>query len=405
MSSQKPEARNYVIYAMLGIIFGISPNYSLEASCLWYIPSFYYYQCEPNCPTKYPDSDTALNVIMQDQWQYHSTNDACAVNGVYRRATSYEVGQIQCEYHSSNGQPIRCYRGAAFYADGAFCVGTTQLTAVWGCAQDQERYTIKLEPSTGAPESAEILTSIEPDKITNDLVAKVYGQNGQLVSNASVRLELNVQANSGGHHHDVDRPKGVLSNGTLSGDTITGNTSSNGLVFAFTAPKVAGDHKITASCADGKNCQPEGPDTVWVGVKDLVSLPGLDVYVLLPNVNDPMHPDNHYMTYTAMLRVTTLAVLYHGEFPNDPLLHLNDASLERGGLFDYKAKDGTPWQPPHKTHRKGIDVDIRANPDINPDTAIPDKNFKKFEETAKKVGGFADLHYRGKPTQHYHVSF
>ncbi len=390
MSSQKPEARNYVIYVMLGIIFGISPNYSLEASCLWYIPSFYYYQCEPNCPTKYPDSDTALNVIMQDQWQYHSTHDGtCALhNGVYGKAASYEVSQKQCEYHS-NGQPIRCDRVAVFYyADGAFCDSTTQSTVVWGCTPDQQQYTIKLEPSTGSPESAEILTSIEPDKITNGLVAKVYDQNGQLVPNASVRLELSVQANSGGHHHDVDRPKGILSNGTVSGDKITGNTSSNGLVFAFTAPKVAGNHKIKASCTDGKNCKPEGADTVWVGHKGLQLLGDNAVYQLIPNATkDPGHPDNHYLTLTAASRLAVFATLYHAKYPDLAVLHLNDASLERGGIFDLNHN----WRSPHWEHCRGAVIDIRANgaEGALEITNPTDPMIKKFKALAIVVGADA----------------
>ncbi len=266
-------------------------------------------------------------------------------------------------------------------------------------------YTIKLSTADGQQESALVLTSVEPGRSAN-LIARVYDQNNQLVPNVGVQLMLEAKQNSGGHHHGDDTV--AARTGTIAGQQVrTGNTGPGGQGFFFThnAPGVSGDIDILATCTGGKNCTPQGPKQVWVGIKGLAPLASSEIYVLLPNVNDPKHPDNHYMTYTAMLQVTVLAVLYHGQFPDGPLLHLNDASLERGGLLDYKAKDGAAWKPPHETHREGIHIDIRANPDINPDTAIPIKNFKDFVEIAKKTGGIARLHNVGTSTQHYHVRF
>lgn len=340
---------------------------------------------------------------------------ACNAPSVFN--ASGECHPAYCGAYAIVAWAPYCPTGYSLYR---FDVGINWYICLRPGPHEELRYQVRLSPLVGVAESATTLVSVEPGKTTESLVAKVYDNNGQLVPNAKVKLVVDVQPYSGGHQHDEGRHSNSVnenrvgklapvspSTGTVTenGKILSGTTGSNGLRFTFKAPASAGDHKITASCTDGKNCTPEGSDTVWVGVKDLIELPGLDVYVLIPNMNDPKHPDNHYMTYTAMLRVMVLAALYHGQFPDDPLLHLNDASLERGGLFDYKAKDGAAWKPPHETHREGIHIDIRANPNINPDTAIPLKNFNDFVEISKKAGGIARLHNVGTSTQHYHVRF
>lgn len=302
---------------------------------------------------------------------------------------------------------------AGFNQSGDYCSVYVELEILDGTylgrPQCRQNYTVKLSPLSGAAESGTILTSVEPSNTTGSLVAKVYDNNGQMVPNVKVKLDLSVDADSGGHHqHGSERPKGSLRSGIITSETISGSTGTNGFVFTFKAPAPAGDHKIKASCTDGKNCKPEGPDTVWVGIKDLIDLPSLDVYALLPNDNDPKHPDNHYMTYTAMLRVTALAALYHGQFPDDPLLHLNDASLERGGIFDFKYEGRSIWwTPPHFEHCRGTEIDIRANLS---DGAIPESNFSEFDRIAKRVGADPVRECKADEnkqcivsTRHYHV--
>jgi len=261
---------------------------------------------------------------------------------------------------------------------------------------------VKLSPLNGLPESSTTLNSIEPGKDTS-LVAQVYDQNNQLVPNVGVQIEADVVMKSGGHeHHDSQRPKGKL-NGQ-DPPIITGNTGASGFSFTFNAPAPAGDHTLTATCTGGKNCTQQGPDRVWVGVKDLVPLYGATLYALVGS--DAYHPDNHYLTSSAQSQVMWLVQLYRQRYPNDPVLHLNDASLERGGLFDiqYPGRGTTWWTPPHKTHRFGVEIDIRAN---SLSGAIPATNFKVFEGFVKRVGAStcpsAGPGYINTSNQHYHV--
>lgn len=199
-----------------------------------------------------------------------------------------------------------------------------------------------------------------------------------------------------------------------NGKVLTGNTGSAGLAFTFTAPEPAGDHKIIASCTDGKNCKQEGPDIVWVGVKDgnkdLTPLPASSLWV--PVGDKPAHPDNHYLTAKALNALTRLAQLYHDTFSNNPALRLNDASLKRGGVFDiyydYVDQFGTRherdqegwWKQPHKEHRRGVVIDIRAN---TAEGAIPPDNRPGFEDllTRRRMSYLHES--QGTDNEHYHV--
>lgn len=264
-----------------------------------------------------------------------------------------------------------------------------------------KQYTVRLSgggtTAATASASSATLTSIEPEKSTA-LIARVYDQNNQPVPNISVRIEANAVENSGGHkHHDAQRPKGKL-NGQ-NPPIITGTTDAGGgFSFSFTAPDVAGDYKLTASCS---NCTQQGPDQVWVGIKDLAPLYGTNLYALIGS--DAVHPGRYYLTNPALGQIVWLAQLYHEALPSDPVLHLNDASLERGGLFDVTANWSS--QPRgHKTHRFGAEIDIRAN---SAPGAIPTANFKGFERLVKQVEATTcpsdSPGYFNTSNQHYHV--
>ena len=127
---------------------------------------------------------------------------------------------------------------------------------------------------------------------------------------------------------------------------------------------------------------------VWVGHKGLQPLGNNAVYQLIPNAaKDPGHPDNHYLTLTAASRLSVFATLYHAEYPDLSVLQLNDASLERGGIFDI----GHNWKAPHHEHCRGTAIDIRANGgngalDI---TSKNDPMIASFKRIATEVGADA----------------
>lgn len=233
-------------------------------------------------------------------------------------------------------------------------------------------YTIKLEnPAT--PVTTGTLAEVEPGKSVA-LVAQVYDENNVRVPGISVTLQSKVAAYSGGHQHD-DTIRHTQHAGAVPA------TVASGTSFTFTAPAPAGDHTITAKCVDG-SC---GEDTgkVWVGHKGLQSLTTFSVYRLIGDTST--HPDNHYLTLTAASRVAVLAAFYQAKYPTQAVLHLNDASLERGGIFDLYPESSPNWKGPHFQHCRGTVIDIRAN-GAGGALDITSKNDPMIKEI-KKLGG------------------
>ncbi len=264
---------------------------------------------------------------------------------------------------------------------------------------EKKNYKIKFFDQTGATESASVITSIEPNK-TKGLIAKVFDSSGAVKSGIGIQIKVKVKEKSGGHeHHDRDRPNGNLTGPEGSGEKISGTTNTDGLQFSFTSPAISGDYLLEATCTTGTTCTTQGPKTLWAGIKDLDSLFSQSSdYVLIGSTS--IHPDNHYMTLDARKKVMLLAQMYRNEFPGDPVLRLNDASLERGGLFDIKADQDAPWVPPHNEHRRGTVIDVRANK--APGT-IPGKNKKRFKELVRFLGVKFRHESRGTTNEHFHI--
>ena len=253
--------------------------------------------------------------------------------------------------------------------------------AVWWVPHSQS-CTVAL---SGPESTGTRIGEIEPGKVLTGLRAQVEC-NGIPVA-ASVAITPEPAPLSGGHaHHGAQRPAGAILPAVVNSDDP----------FTFNAPEAAGDHRLKARCID-RECTQTGPDTVWVGVKGLIELP--DVISLAPWVKVGQrveHPNNHYLKAEAIIKLIQLARYYSETFPNDPPLHLNDASLERGGVFDIHFN----WMRPHGEHRRGVVIDVRAN---GTPTAIPKKNFKKFEALMSDLEIEWLREHVNQSNGHYHV--
>jgi len=250
------------------------------------------------------------------------------------------------------------------------------------------------------------LANVEPGSPVTTLRANVTCAAGQPASGKQIALAVDVITHSGGHQHDQGRRP--QHSGTVSFNGSDTTDANGDVSFTFTAPAPAGDHTITAQCSDG-SC---GTDTgsVWVGVQGLVSLYETHLYRLVGSVG--VHPSNHYLTMAGTGAVVQLAELYRAEFPSDPVLRLNDASLERGGLFDiyydYVDSNGVRhernadgwWTSPHSEHRRGTVIDVRANGTV---TAIPQRNFAEFQDLLLSLGMAWIPEHLNQSGGHYHV--
>ena len=135
-------------------------------------------------------------------------------------------------------------------------------------------------------------------------------------------------------------------------------------------------------------------------------------YELIGGEKGKAHTDNHWLTLQAKVNLQKIVNKYNATYPKGPLLRLNDASLIWGGKFDIHGKWGKDSD--HTGHRRGVEIDIRANQDAS---AIPETRFKDFQRFANQSGGaFASLHCNppysltcpgcildNRPNRHFHV--
>ena len=259
-----------------------------------------------------------------------------------------------------SGSPCVCNAGFVPNPNGA------------GCVQEQYTLSVLQDPQP----------DVEPGS-TRDVVVKVENAKSEPKSGARVSLKVDVDESSGGHAHGgADRDKGSLSGATCDPPEkycATATTDANGYAsFTFKAPAVSGEHTVTAACVNPA-CTNTDTGKINVKVAGLIQIPSEpSIYALIGGEADKKHHDNHYLTDNALSQLVVVAINYHFLYPNEPVLHLNDASLVWGGLFD---KDGD-WDTPHAGHRRGTVIDIRAN------TApgnIPESRFTDFKDLVAKV--------------------
>lgn len=91
------------------------------------------------------------------------------------------------------------------------------------------------------------------------------------------------------------------------------------------------------------------------------------------------HPENYYLSDSAARNLEMLAEDYHFEYPDEPFVWLNDASLPWGGKFDLA---GT-WSGSHSEHGCGISVDVRGNGSVS-EGNIPAARRARFLEAARR---------------------
>jgi hypothetical protein len=297
----------------------------------------------------------------------------------------------------------------------------------YGVGCDVERYRLS------EPQDQTQLPDVEPGSFSAITARVVSVQTGLPKQGAVVRIHLDVDITSGGHDHGEApwlRSRGSISSNDCvtetvgagaAPDTYDCTTGADGYTgFNFDAPDVSGTHTITATCISA-SCSGSKTSTINVKVDGLVPIPDYQFYTLTEKDGKVIgstnaHINNHYLTPEAATVLQRMAASYHIEdkfwqfqrarkgkrgqytYTPAPLLHLNDASLIWGGVFDLD----TDWDEPHAEHARGTVIDIRAN---SADGAIPPQNFKNFRTLAAFYGADAGKwpHSAGLPNQHFHL--
>lgn len=244
--------------------------------------------------------------------------------------------------------------------------------------------------SSGAPfnQSLEVLPANlkTPVKQRTSAVGKFYSMTAVACFSIydggflDCRVEMNILGlkeaaqdveNNGGHNHNFDtHPLGKLKWDSQTGKSITGQTGGKWMYITHYLPEVSGVIKTqldmypppgwycVAGCLDNTRSGWRWITSLNIGVPELNQLPASDAYVKARG-NDTVHRNDDAFAGTAgaIEGLTKIAAKY--KKLNGSNLSINDMSLPKGGLFDWKAKIGSNiWQSPHSYHRTGDSADI-----------------------------------------------
>ena len=157
----------------------------------------------------------------------------------------------------------------------------------------------------------------------------------------TVNLSIEPVANSGGHSHDGNRPKGSITPAVIPlTNTKTSDTAT------YTSNVVSGEERIIATVTGGDESQAK----IKVRVRTLGEMGESSAWKLTGQTT--IHPVNHYGTYTVVGIIGNMAADYYEE--TGIAIGINDMSLPWGGLFDINNN----WSTPHSLHRVGKSVDV-----------------------------------------------
>lgn len=190
------------------------------------------------------------------------------------------------------------------------------------------------------------------------LTITIRNQFGVPQPGCPLQLTLLSVVNSYGHQHSGGRPVGSLTPSTC-------NTGANGLGCntIWGSPEVSGQIVLRLSAnPPGATCSNGFPINttdfaMCVQIDGLVDLGTGTGHSLTGQT--ATHPVNHYATPEMKSALQALAMKFSAE--TGLTLGINDISLIKGGIFDYKPSTN-PWMPPHASHRLGVDADIDLMP-------------------------------------------
>ncbi|MEX2963983.1 hypothetical protein [Microbulbifer sp. TYP-18] len=212
-------------------------------------------------------------------------------------------------------------------------------------------------------------------------------QTGEVVPDCDVTLANGVYFVQNQHNHNSPAPP------VSSVIPLSGNTGCCGLPVAIRTTKV-GQVEWLAVCADYCSVT-----DIYVGYPDLVELTSGSNWVLIGQTSS--HPINHFGTPPTVNGIKAVASQYRSEYPQYPVIAINDIALPLAGIFDLNRN----WQGPHFSHRQGKAVDIRGNGGPNSVPKIPSVQ-ARFREICLEKGATRALHESiGTTNEHFHCQW
>lgn len=252
---------------------------------------------------------------------------------------------------------------------------------------------VEVEPSVSGS-----ITSLYVQTNTVDIEAGGCGwlfYSPQLPDHCHITYELlpddkHTQGDGGHNHPSTDRPLGSIAiNGVETDEYEYFDYGNAGHKLTYTAPPFSGDIILRSThCTNAGGGHPCFQEDRLIHVKypGLAKLPVSLDYEL--NGSTGSHPDNHYGNSAMIGLIKAISKEWVETFPDQPVLKINDISLQYGGHFDIYQN----WAGPHKQHIFGNDVDIHY---------VGDSYRLEFAEMIEAEG---NVRYQVVHSNHHHVS-
>lgn len=207
---------------------------------------------------------------------------------------------------------------------------------------------------------------------------------GHLVPFCSVSFSVASIRNSGGHFHNVNRPRGKVAtsrNGPFR-DTVRVRTNAYGqaTIWFKTNSRTIGQSEAVIGCGNSSIC---GYQTYRVGLSNLHRVYSSSKWVLVGGYTTGHGGNsfNHWMNSTAIAKLRTVVSQFLAMHPTQGKVALNDMSLSLGGVFDLRRD----WSPPHFRHSYGAAVDVQAR-SVSTGYSIPASRVDDFLTQCRAAG-------------------
>lgn len=296
--------------------------------------------------TTFTAPEDGYYAFFESKWDDHAFIHLCSDNCIEYRFHCDISDNPPAEISSGNTQYVWKYigmiSGSAEEDDSANCsresLSVSQFVYMYS-KKDTCDITTRVFPTDVLPQKA------GSDKTTSTIMVSL--NKPAPADGCNVKFTVEPIEQSGGHSHSGSRPKG-----TVTPNSISFSSGEMGAKNAtYKSSEVSGEEKIKVKVNEKDNSE----TTINVKVPGLEPLQSSIVYNLSQSPDAAItHPSNHYGLPSTNDAVFNMAFDYLYE--TDALLGINDMSLEKGGLFDYRAT----WAPPHSSHRKGTSVDINS---------------------------------------------
>jgi len=229
---------------------------------------------------------------------------------------------------------------------------------------------------------------------TQHLAVTVSGFNGVPLPNKSVKLTATTVEGIYGHIHTKTSPKplpakppGQILGDTWGGDTTRVSTGVSGTANPlYVAPDPSGLVTITGTATGLAS----GSAQIDVKISGLVQY-GAGAHNGITGAVAGWHVDNHWATSAHIAKLMEFADSVYSVLGTGPTF--NDTSLQFGGLLE--ADTTKVWDWPHKSHRLGINTDLKTQPPVSKEQVRIMREIWKAYPNAKL----------GIEGNHYHLTY